>query len=115
MEKKRIYRINFYNQGNVYELYAHHVAQSNMYAFIEVEDIIFDKRTELLVDPTEEKLKNEFMGVTRTYIPMQSIIRIDEVEKHGSNKIIPTKGAGEGKITPFPFTLTPPGNKPGGS
>ncbi len=52
----------------------------------------------------EEKLKNEFAGVKRSYIPLHAIIRIDEVEKEGVGKVIETKG--DSKIANFPI-LTP--------
>ena len=55
-----------------------------------------------------KKLKNEFNGVKRSYIPLQAIIRIDEVEREGANKIISSDKA-EGKVTPFPLSI-PPGN-----
>ena len=87
-KSKSIYRIQYYNQSNIYELYARKISQDFLYAFLEVEDIIFCKRSELLVDPSEEKLKAEFAGVKRTYIPLQTIIRIDEVDREGANKII---------------------------
>jgi len=67
-----------------------------MFGFIEVEQLIFGEKTSVVVDPTEEKLKHEFEGVERTYIPMHSIIRIDEVKKQGTAKIIPI----DGKIDP---------------
>jgi hypothetical protein len=54
----------------------------------------------MIVDPAEEKLKNEFTDVKRSFIPMQSIIRIDEVEKEGAGKITEAKG---GNVSPFPF------------
>jgi hypothetical protein len=111
MEKKCIYRVIFHSQGNVYELYARKVAQGNLYAFVEVEEIIFGERSTLLVDPSEERLKSEFSGVKRTYIPLQAVVRIDEVEKEGTNKIIPG-GEQKGNITPFPMPMTPPGSKP---
>ena len=85
--QKNIYRIQFHHQNKVYELYAHSIAQNFSYGFLEIADIIFGKHLELLVNPAEEKLKAEFAGVKRTYIPMQSVIRIDEVEKEGQNKI----------------------------
>jgi hypothetical protein len=102
MDKQHIYRVVFYSQGNVYEIYAHQVEQSSMYAFIEVEDIIFGERSRLLIDPSEEKLKSEFSGVKRTHIPIQAVIRIDEVEQAGQNKIISDSGS-SGNITPFPM------------
>ena len=108
MKDRKIYRISFYNQSNIYELHARKVHQSSMYAFVEIEDIIFGERTSVLVDPSEEKLKAEFEGVKRTYIPLQAVIRIDEVEHEGANKIIES-GGNTGSVTPFPLTK-PPGN-----
>ena len=81
MTDKSIYRIVFHNQGNVYELYAREISQSSMYAFVEIGDIIFGERSKLVVDPSDEKLKAEFSGVKRTYVPLHAGVRIDEVER----------------------------------
>jgi hypothetical protein len=102
---KPIYKVIFHNQGKIYELHASSVSQAAMYAFVEIEGIIFDEHTELVVDPSEERLKDEFAGVEKTYIPMHSIIRIDKVSKQGSNKIVDSDPGGN--ITPFPFTMPP--------
>lgn len=101
MNEGKIYRISFYNQGDIYELHAREIHQGNMYAFLEIEDIIFGERSAIVVDPAEEKLKSEFEGVKRTYIPLQAVIRIDEVEREGSNKIIAANG-NSSKVMPFP-------------
>jgi hypothetical protein len=101
MAEDKTYRISFYNQGNIYELYAHEVSQGNMYAFLEVEGIIFGERSSIVIDPSEEKLKNEFEGVSRTFIPIQAVIRIDEVDREGSNRIIATDSH-NGNVMPFP-------------
>ncbi len=61
--KKHTFRIQFHNHNRIYELYAHQVSQSQMAGFIEVGDIIFGEHTKLLIDPAEEKLKNEFSDV----------------------------------------------------
>src|SRR5690606_41751508 len=87
MAAQRIYRIQFFNQGQVYEIFAKRVAQGTLFGFIEVEALTFGERTQVVVDPAEEKLKAEFQGVKRTYIPMHAVIRIDEVEKEGTAKI----------------------------
>lgn len=105
---KPVYKIIFHNQGKIYELHARHVSQGNMYAFVEIEDIIFNEHTELVVDPAEEKLKDEFAGVKKTFVPMHAVIRIDEVSKQGSNKIV--DAAVSGNITPFPVTMPPKGD-----
>ena len=76
------------------------VYQSDLYGFVEVEDYVFDEKKQVVVDPTEEKLKSEFTGVKRSFIPMQAIIRIDEVEKSGVCKI-----SNGDNIAPFPVSL----------
>lgn len=110
MTNKTTYRITFHNQGKIYEIYALNVHQSGLFGFIEVENIVFGEKTAVVVDPSEENLKSEFEGVQRTYLPMHSVIRIDEVEKSGQGKITDSK-EGDSKVTPFPvFTpgQTPP-------
>ncbi|MEM7543750.1 MAG: DUF1820 family protein [Pseudomonadota bacterium] len=109
MTSKTTYRITFHNQGKIYEIYALDVHQSGLFGFIEIENIVFGEKTAVVVDPSEESLKTEFEGVTRTYLPMHSVIRIDEVEKSGQGKITDSKDVGA-TVTPFPvFT---PGQKP---
>jgi hypothetical protein len=87
MPNKPVYKIIFYNQSEIYEIYAKDIYQSEMYGFIEAEEFVFGKSTNLIVNPGEEKLKLEFAGVKRSFIPMQAIIRIDEVEREGEGKI----------------------------
>lgn len=105
MSSKAIYRVLFHNQGKIYELYARQVSQGAMYAFVEVADLIFGERSAVLVDPSEEKLKSEFAGVKRTYIPLPALIRIDEVDKEGPNRILDHDGGNN--ITPFPMPMGP--------
>ena len=105
---KPVYKVIFHNQGKIYELHASHVSQGAMYAFVEIEGIIFGEHTELVVDPSEEKLKHEFAGVSKTYVPMHSIIRIDEVSQQGSNRIVDADSSGN--VTPFPVTMPPKGD-----
>ena len=101
MNGEKIYRISFYNQGDIYELYAHDIHQGNMYAFLEIEGIIFGERSAIVVNPSEERLKSEFEGVRRTYIPMHSIIRIDEVDERREAKITDLASNGS-NVRPFP-------------
>ncbi|HDJ85999.1 MAG TPA: DUF1820 family protein, partial [Chromatiales bacterium] len=44
MPKKSIYRVVFFNQGKVYEVYAGHVGQGDLYGFIDVSGLIFGAR-----------------------------------------------------------------------
>jgi hypothetical protein len=93
------FRIQFHNNGKIYELYAHEVSQSQMMGFIEIGKIIFGEQSKLLIDPVEEKLKSEFANVKHTYVPHHAVIRIDEVDQSGKNRILDTEGA---TITSFP-------------
>ena len=114
-KKKPTYRIIFHNHGKVYELYSHSVGQGDLFGFIEIGDIIFGERSAVLIDPSEERLKTEFSGVSRTSIPMHAVIRIDQVDKQGVNKIVPVgEGKGHGNVTPFPMPMFTPGGDPGG-
>ena len=58
-----IYKITFLNKGKVYEIFVKQVYQSDLYGFIEIEEFLFDERSQVVVDPSEEKLKSEFTGV----------------------------------------------------
>jgi hypothetical protein len=111
MSNDHIYRIFYINQGKVYEIYARHISQSGMYAFLEVEDLIFGEKTSVVIDPAEERLKSEFSGVKRTYIPMHAVIRIDEVEKEGNAKIHDAEGSGD-QVVGFPGSYIPTGSPP---
>lgn len=82
-----VFKIIFLNQNQVFEIYAKEIYQSDLYGFIEVEELLFGEKSSMIVDPSEEKLKSEFAGVKRSYIPMHSIIRIDEVDKQGVPKV----------------------------
>lgn len=107
MATEPVYKVIFQNSNQVFEVFARQIYQSDMWGFIEVEEFVFGERSQILVDPSEEKLKNEFKDVRRSYIPMQAIIRIDEVDKEGASKI---SEAGSGSnISSFPF----PGARPG--
>lgn len=105
---KSIYRICFISQDTSYELYARSVGESDLFGFLEVDELVFGETTQLLVDPSEERLKNEFSSVKRTYIPMHSVIRIDEVDKEGVSKAIDNKGS---NISPFPNPMFKANNK----
>ncbi len=103
-DSNEIYKVTFLNKGKVYEVFTKQVYQSELYGFIEIEDYIFGKKNQMVVDPSEEKLKAEFSGVKRSFIPMQAIIRIDEVEKEGVSKI-----SNGDNIAAFPTLASPRG------
>lgn len=106
MNKETLYKIAFVSQGQVYEIYCRRVSHGSLFGFIEVEQLVFGERAGVVVDPSEEKIKSEFENVKRTYLPMHSILRIDEVDKQGKSKVFKM----EGNVTPFPMPIYTPGD-----
>jgi len=101
MSKQRLYRVTFTNQGQVYEIYARQVSHGSLLGFVEVEQLVFGEKSTVVVDPGEEKLKTEFADVSRSFIPVHAVIRIDQVDKPGAAKISPLP-EGASKVMPFP-------------
>lgn len=99
--KNRLYRITFMNQGQVYDLYAREVSHGAMPGFVEVGKLVFGEQTTVVVDTSEERLKQEFDGVERFYVPVHAVVRIDEVSKRGPARITSSTEGGS-KVTPFP-------------
>lgn len=110
MAASHIFKVIFHNQGKVFEIYARKVGHGQMFGFIEVEELIFGEKTTLVVDPSEEKIQTEFAGVKRTYLPLHSVIRIDEVRKSGVSKV--SEGSGS-NVAQFPFPVYTPPSGPG--
>jgi hypothetical protein len=59
----------------------------------------------VVVDPAEERIKSEFEGVKRTWIPMHAVLRIDEVRKSGTSKITAYEGT---NVAQFPMPVPTP-------
>jgi hypothetical protein len=104
MAASHIFRIMFVNQGKVYELYARKVSHGGLFGFVEVEELTFGARSTVVLDPGEERIKAEFADVKRTFLPMHSVLRVDEVKKQGISKVTPFEG---GNVAQFPVPLYP--------
>ena len=98
-KEQAIYRVTFVNQDKLVEVFVEHVYQSDIWGFIQLEGFIFGQRSELLVDPGEEKVKQLFDGAKSSFVPAQSVVRIDEVEQLGVAKLSEVKG----NIAQFPM------------
>ena len=112
MASNHIFKIMFVNQGKVYEIYARKVSHGSLFGFVEVEELVFGERSTVVLDPAEERIKSEFEGVKRSYLPLHSVLRIDEVKKQGVSKISTFEG---GNVAQFPMPLysAPTGDPPG--
>jgi len=111
MAASHIFRIMFVNQGKVYEIYARKVSHGDLFGFIEVEEVLFGERSSVVLDPSEERIKSEFEGVKRTFLPMHSVLRIDEVKKQGTSKITAVEGGANVTQFPMPMYGSPPSDK----
>lgn len=106
INKSHIYRVQFYNGKQIYEVYVRSIDSADVYGFVELSSFMFTKPSQVVIDPSEEKLRNEFGEVDSAWIPIHAIVRIDRVRKEGTAKIVE---ADSSNVTPFPIPL--PGKK----
>ena len=83
-------------------MYARRVASSDIWGFIEVGEFDFDTRQGVLVDPAEERLREEFADTRTLHLPMHNVLRIEEVERRGTATIRDASDPAR-VITPFPM------------
>jgi hypothetical protein len=103
---KTLYKITFLNAGKIYELYARKVSAGTLWGFTEVAELVFDIHDGVVIDPTEERLRDEFGSTRVLHLPMQSIVRIEEVDRKGQSAIRDAT-TGEKVVTPFPLPAKP--------
>ena len=97
-----MYKIIFLNHGKVYELFSRGVSSSGLWGFVEVSELVFSEDSGLVVDPTEEKMRTEFEDVNVLHLPIQSVLRVEEVARRGQCQI--RDRAKDENVTPFPMT-----------
>ena len=107
---KKLYRVRFLNEGRIFELYAREVGQGILFGFVEIADLVWGSKSEVIIDPGEQELRNEFNGVNRLHVPMHAMVRIDEVDKGGSAKIIPLQTASGSKTAAPAVPIYTPGS-----
>lgn len=103
---KTLYKVTFLSHGKVYEIYAQRVASGQLWGFLEVAELLFDVREGILVDPVEEQLRDEFANTRVLHLPMQSVLRVEEVERKGPAAIRDVT-SGERVVMPFPLPAKP--------
>jgi hypothetical protein len=106
MSARSLYKVTFLNAGKIYELYARQVASSPLWGFTEVAELVWDSGDNVVIDPTEERLRDEFGQTRRLHLPMQSVIRVEEVERKGQ-LAIRDSSTGDRIVTPFPMPGKP--------
>ena len=106
MNQRVLYKVTFLNAGKIYELYARRVTSGSLWGFTEVSDLVFDVHDGVVVDPTEERLRDEFAHTRSLHLPLQSIVRIEEVDRKGPLSIRDA-ATGDKVVTPFPMPGKP--------
>ena len=84
---KTLYRIIFLQEEEVYELYTEYLSEDSLVGFIEIESLYFN---ETFLYRSEEEMRKKFAHVTRVYIPVQHILRIDAMAKTGMDEKLGT-------------------------
>ncbi len=97
-----MYRVSFLKHGKVYEMYCDNLSNGNLWGFVELTGLVFGEKGSVVVDPTEEKMRDEFEGVETLFLPMHSVLSIEKVKKRGQ-AVIRDRESGE-KVTPFPLS-----------
>src|SRR3990167_5560919 len=101
-EEQPIYRVIFVQNETLYEVYAKYLTEESLMGFIEIEELIFqDTKSTVLIDPAEDKLRMEFKDVKRSYIPLHTILLIDEVMKEGAARLKPSEKIKKGNVSPL--------------
>jgi len=98
-KRDSIYKVLFIQSKQVYEIYAKYISEEVLAGFIELEELVFSNPSSIVVDPSEEKLKAEFADVSRVYIPMHTVLRIDEVKSIGIAKVHENNDKTRGKLS----------------
>lgn len=86
-EQEPIYRIHFVQENKSYEIYAKFISEESLMGFMEVDELLFSDEATVVVDPSEEKLKDEFKGVKSIFIPYHAVNRIDVMYKEGPARV----------------------------
>jgi len=101
-----LYKVTFNSAGKLYELYARKVTSSALWGFTEIAELVFDNSDGILIDPTEERLRDEFGDTRVLHLPMHAIVKVEEVNQRGQLRIRDAQ-TGEGVVTPFPLPGKP--------
>jgi hypothetical protein len=86
---KTIYKVQFIDENKKNKtIYAHKVNPSSFLGLIEISGIAFLGTSDILINPDDEKIRKEFKDVERTFLPINTIIRIDEVILENETPVI---------------------------
>jgi hypothetical protein len=101
--EKTFYKVSFARDNELYQICARHVGTSEWWGLIELSGFIFPENR-LVYNPGEERIRREFSGIRRTWIPYHAIVRIDEVldATESEIKIVPLESFRRPVVPPLP-------------
>ncbi|MGE4317947.1 MAG: DUF1820 family protein [Deferribacterales bacterium] len=86
---KKLYKIIFIDEDKKTQtLHASYVNPSSFLGLIEISDIVFIDKSEIIISPDDGKLKENFKNVERSFIPLNYIVRIDEITMKKETPVI---------------------------
>ncbi len=87
--KKKLFKIHFLDEEKKKNIiYSSKVNPSSFLGLIELSDIVFLDTSEILITPDDDKIRKEFQDVERTFLPINAIIRIDEIVLENETPVI---------------------------
>ncbi|MDO5610909.1 MAG: DUF1820 family protein [Pseudomonadota bacterium] len=103
---KPFFRVTFQHQDTLYTVYARRVRASELWGFVEIAELDFDQRQGVLIDPVEERLRDEFSDTRALHLPMHNVLRVEEVAQRGASKIQDSRDPAR-VVMPFPAPRQP--------
>ena len=99
-----LFKVVFLQHDELHEVYARSVSESSMMHFIEVEALVLDapvsSQSGSLPPSSEARLRSTYADVQRIYLPIQTVLRIEEGHHVGTANIHSIEpGAQEAKVT----------------
>ncbi|MDH4247496.1 MAG: DUF1820 family protein [Deltaproteobacteria bacterium] len=96
-KEKTYFKVTFTSEDEVYQVCARKVDNSDVMGLVELSEFIFPEGG-LVINPGEERLRKEFEGIKRTWVPYHAILRIDEIsdKRAGEVKIVPMRAGKAG-------------------
>ncbi|MGE4266146.1 MAG: DUF1820 family protein [Deferribacterales bacterium] len=86
---KKLYKVVFIDEDKkVQTIHASYLNPSSFLGLIEISDIVFIGQSDIIISPDDGKLKEVFKNVERSYIPLNYIIRIDEITMQKETPVI---------------------------
>jgi len=87
--KKKLFKVVFIDEDKTIQtIHSLKLNPSSFLGLVEISDIVFIGRSEIIISPDDGKMKAKFKNVERSYIPLNSIVRIDELSLEKETPVI---------------------------